>query len=75
MGGFGGIAVLEDDLLFSDIDISCRVPHILHEGHCPAHLAKSSPQSVQRNTVLVLVDISLFLINYSLIMLVTAFIM
>ena len=60
MAGFGGVADFEDERLFSEIDISWSVPHVLHEGHCPAHLAKSSPQSVQRNTVLVLVDIIVY---------------
>ena len=40
------------DLVFTLYSLS--VPHSLQDGHCPCHLANSSPQEEQRNTILTL---------------------
>ena len=40
------------DLVFTLYSLS--VPHSLQDGHCPWHLANSSPQEEQRNTILTL---------------------
>ena len=32
-----------------------RVPHSLHEGHCPFHLGKSSPHAEHRKAVFVFI--------------------